>query len=219
MPDTPSPAVSGHTAGQGAVTLVARCENVDETTEARCTGRLRFTWGMPEAACDACGARCGIAVAEWLRVEPAASPAVDELAEAEQYLRGVAGRTGWWTASGITADAAARVLAEYDRRAADRQAFMRVIEATSGHISAIHEALGMSQEAETDSVVAAIRGLRERAEEGDQVAADARKVLRETERRGAEIAALRTERDAALARVAQMEGARHGVDVGEPGAR
>jgi len=49
-------------------TLVAACENVVETTGARCTGRIRYRWGQSDAPCDTCGGRCGIAVAAWTEV-------------------------------------------------------------------------------------------------------------------------------------------------------
>jgi hypothetical protein len=50
--------------------LIARCENVtgygeDETS---CPGLLHFRWGMSQAACDVCGAWCGVAVADWVEV-------------------------------------------------------------------------------------------------------------------------------------------------------
>lgn len=50
--------------------LVARCENVTEPDGTPCPGRLRYHWGQSDAACDTCGGRCGIAVANWERVEP-----------------------------------------------------------------------------------------------------------------------------------------------------
>jgi hypothetical protein len=53
----------------GARELVAECGNRIEPDGHRCVGQLRYRWGMTEAACDACGARCGIAVAEWLTVQ------------------------------------------------------------------------------------------------------------------------------------------------------
>lgn len=60
--------------------LVARCENelVDLTRSAtliRCDGHLRYRWGQAQAACDTCGAYCGIAVAEWLEVVHGAAQA------------------------------------------------------------------------------------------------------------------------------------------------
>jgi hypothetical protein len=58
----------------GAV-LVAACENelinlCISTRPTRCPGRLHYHWGQIEAACDRCGARCGIAVADWIEVVP-----------------------------------------------------------------------------------------------------------------------------------------------------
>lgn len=55
--------------------LVARCENYREDVDAPCAGRIRYRWGQTQAACDTCGGYCGVAVAAWERVEPAA-PAV-----------------------------------------------------------------------------------------------------------------------------------------------
>lgn len=49
--------------------LVARCTNYLEDVDAPCAGLMRFRWGQSEAACHACGARCGVAVADWLRVK------------------------------------------------------------------------------------------------------------------------------------------------------
>lgn len=51
-------------------TLVARCSNYPEPDagRTRCPGRLRFRWGQSEAPCDTCGARCGVAVADWVEV-------------------------------------------------------------------------------------------------------------------------------------------------------
>ena len=49
--------------------LVAHCENEKAPDYTRCTGRLRFRWGQSQAACDTCGAYCGIAVADWVEVE------------------------------------------------------------------------------------------------------------------------------------------------------
>jgi hypothetical protein len=48
--------------------LLARCENRVEPDGSHCPGLLRFRWGQSQAACDACGAFCGIAVADWLEV-------------------------------------------------------------------------------------------------------------------------------------------------------
>jgi hypothetical protein len=60
--------------------LVARCENEVEQpdlTAIPCKGELHFEWGMQEAACKTCGAYCGVAVAEWIRVEPARGDSTD----------------------------------------------------------------------------------------------------------------------------------------------
>jgi hypothetical protein len=48
--------------------LIAKCENEIEQSDF-CDGELRFEWGMGQAACDTCGAWCGIAVADWRRIE------------------------------------------------------------------------------------------------------------------------------------------------------
>jgi hypothetical protein len=66
---------SQHRAARATSVLVARCENVHEPDGTPCTGRLSFRWGQSDAACDTCGARCGIAVADWLAVHPAAPAA------------------------------------------------------------------------------------------------------------------------------------------------
>jgi hypothetical protein len=55
--------------------LVALCGNVDEFDGTHCSGRLRYRWGQTEAACDTCGARCGIAVARWESVAGVAAAA------------------------------------------------------------------------------------------------------------------------------------------------
>jgi hypothetical protein len=55
--------------GQPSAVLVARCASFNEMTEVVCPGELRFTWGMDQAACDTCGGWCGVAVANWVRVE------------------------------------------------------------------------------------------------------------------------------------------------------
>jgi hypothetical protein len=69
-------------------TLVARCENFREDVEQPCTGRIRYRWGQPDAACDTCDGRCGVAVADWISVEPAPdTTAGDALREAEQLWR------------------------------------------------------------------------------------------------------------------------------------
>lgn len=50
--------------------LLAHCDNVtDDFKGGRCPGLLRYRWGQSDAACDTCGARCGIAVATWARVD------------------------------------------------------------------------------------------------------------------------------------------------------
>lgn len=57
--------------------LVARCDNYNETSvpyAAPCPGEMRFTWGAQQAKCTHCNAWCGIAVANWVRVEPPAPP-------------------------------------------------------------------------------------------------------------------------------------------------
>lgn len=50
-------------------TLIAGCEGQSEPEGTPCTGTLRFTWGMVQAACDTCGGWTGISVASWQRVE------------------------------------------------------------------------------------------------------------------------------------------------------
>jgi hypothetical protein len=77
--DPPTAAPTAHATS----VLVARCENVHEPDGTPCTGRLAFRWGQSEAACDTCGGRCGIAVADWLTVQPDGPTAAteDELRE------------------------------------------------------------------------------------------------------------------------------------------
>jgi hypothetical protein len=74
--------------------LVALCENswfTEEMDEAHCMGRLHFRWGMGQAKCDTCGAWCGISVAKWERVEPAAvsSSSPDDTAPGEEWPPGI----------------------------------------------------------------------------------------------------------------------------------
>jgi hypothetical protein len=58
----------------GERVLVARCDNYREDVDQACHGEIRFRWGMSQSdPCDVCGARCGIAVAAWERVELTAS--------------------------------------------------------------------------------------------------------------------------------------------------
>lgn len=49
--------------------LVATCENLIEPEGRHCIGFVRYRRGESDAACDTCGGRCGIAVAEWSHVE------------------------------------------------------------------------------------------------------------------------------------------------------
>ncbi len=52
--------------------LIAACGNThwnEDGADDGCPGELRFRWGMTQAECDTCGAWCGIAVADWSRVE------------------------------------------------------------------------------------------------------------------------------------------------------
>jgi hypothetical protein len=49
-------------------TLYARCDHVNEATDEQCSGQLMFWWGVTQAACDKCGAWCGISVAHWTEV-------------------------------------------------------------------------------------------------------------------------------------------------------
>lgn len=79
-PDTTTPAVTEEDRAKAAApVLIARCGNdLWELSRGaapvmtRCAGLLRFRWGMTQAACDTCGAWCGVAVANWEAVENAA---------------------------------------------------------------------------------------------------------------------------------------------------
>lgn len=61
-------------------TLVAFCRNVPDYDDGEpCSGEIRFRWGQSQSSlCSVCGARCGIAVAEWDRVEYDAARSVSE---------------------------------------------------------------------------------------------------------------------------------------------
>jgi hypothetical protein len=66
------------------LTLIARCTNVSEPDGRDCPGLLRYLWGQIEAACDTCGARCGIAVALWIDVQPSSEAEARVQAAANQ---------------------------------------------------------------------------------------------------------------------------------------
>jgi hypothetical protein len=83
---------------QTATVLIARCENLQEPDGAPCPGRLTFRWGQSDAACDTCGARCGVAVAAWLAVQPDVPALGADLRE----------RACFWLYPGLPADEAYR---------------------------------------------------------------------------------------------------------------